>query len=68
MSYRPRIESKGVAPFQSLRTRNSPLWFVTNPSLEGTIRGYATGYIESLFISTSEETSSRTGLEKLKRS
>ena len=44
MSYHPRIECQDVASFQTTRARNSELWFVNNPELEGAILGYAARY------------------------
>jgi len=40
MAYHPRIESKILTSLVTTRTRNSELWFVNNPGLEGSILGY----------------------------
>lgn len=44
MSYPIRIESTEIASFQTVRTRNSELWFVNNKDLEEAILGYAARY------------------------
>lgn len=44
MPYHPRIECKDVASLQTIRTRNSELWFVNNRPLEDAILGYAARY------------------------
>jgi hypothetical protein len=45
MGYHQRIESADVASFQTTRTRNSELWFINNPDLEGAILGYTARYV-----------------------
>lgn len=44
MSYHPRIESKILASFVTIRSRNSELWFVNNERLEDAVLGYAAKY------------------------
>ena len=44
MGYHPRIECKQVASLQTTRARNSELWLINNPDLEGAILGYAARY------------------------
>lgn len=44
MSYHPRIECEDIASFQTVRSRNSELWFVNNPRLEEAILGYLACY------------------------
>jgi len=44
MGYHARVECPKIATFQTTRTRNSELWLVNNPKLEGAILGYAGRY------------------------
>ena len=46
MGTHPRFERKDVANFLTTRCRNSELWFVNNPALEGAILGYVAKYAE----------------------
>ena len=44
MGYHPRIESREVASFCTIRSRNSRLWLIRNPALEEAILGYLAKY------------------------
>lgn len=46
MGYHPRIEDPNLVSFLTTRCKNSELWFVNNPKLEGAILGYLAKYAE----------------------
>ena len=46
MGYHPRIETNEASSFNTIRCRNSRLWFVNNPQLEERILAYTAKYQE----------------------
>ena len=46
MGYHPRIESSEIATLATVRSRNSELWFINNPSLEEAVLGYLAKFSE----------------------